>query len=217
MLYISPFVAFLLTVLVVAAIGALVGFLVSRVWPIAGRFLSVVAGLLVALILGLLVWLIVISTVTFSPRAVAPPVVVSNPALGAPYVAQPVPAQSQPLPAACSRRLMTTSELTNLVDSVSSDEFADTLTVLIGKQVDTQCLKDFTSPVGSWPVTGPAVILTDPGHQPFTGGARVVKTWHFQTDWIFGVYFCPSGSVCTVPTPGRAIFLDGNLPDGYLH
>ena len=131
-----------------------------------------------------------------------------------PALNTPVPAGSS---ATCSRRLMTTSELTNLVDSVVSDAFADSLTVLIGRQADTQCLQDFTSPVGGWTTEGPSVILTDPGHQPLLGGARVLKTWNFQTDWIFGAYFCPSGSTCTVPTPGRAISLDGDLPSNYLH
>lgn len=148
---------------------------------------------------------------------------VSPTATSRPYAAQVAPtvqpdtnALGSPA-ASCTRRPMTVAEVTNLIDATASDEYADGLTVLLGRQADTQCLQDFTSPVGGWQVKGPAVILTDPGHQPLTGGTRIVKTWHFQRDWIFGVYFCPSGSTCTIPTPGRAIELDGELPVQYLH
>ncbi|GAB4219418.1 MAG: hypothetical protein Fur009_5540 [Candidatus Microgenomates bacterium] len=111
---------------------------------------------------------------------------------------------------------MTVEEATNLIDATSADEYADSLTVLFGHQTDTQCLQDATSPVGDWQVKGPAIIMTDPGHQPISG-ARVVKTWNFRKDWIFGVYFCPSSSTCNVPTPGRAVYLDDDLPDNYVH
>ncbi len=216
LLTISPFVAALLTVMVAAILGALVGLLVaSLLGPTAlgtyKKTLGVIAGIAVAVIIGLLVWLLVVSTVTFSsaPAVSGPaPFVPVAPALGSPAL----PAGST----SCTARLMTTAEATNLIDATSADEFADSLTVLFGRQVDTQCLGDITSPVGGWQVSGPAVILTDPGHMPITG-ARVVKTWNFQTDWIFGVYFCPAGTVCSVPTPGRAVYLDGNLPESYLH
>lgn len=129
----------------------------------------------------------------------------------------PVPLPTEaPSTTSCTRRLMTVNEAMNLIDATRADVYADSLTVLFGRQVDTQCLQDSTSSVGGWQISGPAVILTDPGHQPITG-ARVVKTWQYQTDWIFGVYFCPAGTTCTVPTPGRAVYLDGNLPETYLH
>lgn len=226
LLNLSPVWAAALVILTVAVIGTLIGLLVSAFVPAPlatmKRFLSILAGILTAVILGLLVWVLVVSGVTFSPVRVAP-VVVSNPnSLGAPsYVApaQPVPAQSQSLPAGstCTRRSMTVQEATNLVDATASDEFADSLTVLFGQQADTQCLQNFTSSVGNWSTNGPSMILVDPGHLAITGGARVVKTWEYRTDWIFGVYFCPSGSTCVVPTPGRAVSLDGDLPANYLH
>lgn len=214
MFTISPVWAAVLVFLTVAVIGTLIGLLVSAFVPAPlatmKRFLSILAGLLTAVILGLLIWLLITSGFLFSRgiAVTAPPVVVSNPALGAPA--------GSPATSCTARRLMTVAEATNLVDATSADEYADSLTVLFGRQVDTQCLQDSTSTVGGWQVNGPAVILTDPGHMPISG-ARVVKTWHFQTDWIFGVYFCPAGTTCTVPTPGRAVYLDGNLPSNFLH
>ena len=70
LLTISPFVAFLLTFLVVAAIGALVGYIVSEQSTLGG-FVSSMIGLAVAVVLGILIWLVIVSTVTFTAPAVA--------------------------------------------------------------------------------------------------------------------------------------------------
>lgn len=113
-------------------------------------------------------------------------------------------------------RAMTVQEATNLVDATSADQYADTLTILFGKQAENQCITNTQSSVGGWTTNGPSIVLTDPGHQALTN-AVVVKTWNYDTTWIFGVYYCPSGSTCTIPTPGRAIQLEAALPASYLH
>ena len=160
---------------------------------------------------GLVAIVLILGTCGLLGLAIHTPIVVTP----APYVAPLAPAAGSP--ATCTRRLMTVAEATNLIDATSADEFADSLTVLFGRQVDTQCLVDTTSSVGGWTTQGPSVILTDPGHQALLGNVSIVKTWHMDRSWIFGVYFCAVGSTCTIPTPGRAVALDGTLPSSYLH
>ncbi len=76
MLYVTPGLAAILTVLAVVVIGALVGMLVASLLGTTAaakfkRILGIVAGIAVTVILGLLVWVLIISSVIFgnSPRS----------------------------------------------------------------------------------------------------------------------------------------------------
>lgn len=72
LLTISPAVAAFLVILTVAVIGALVGYIVSKVAPIIGKFAAAMIGLAVALVLGILIWMLVVSSVTFAAQPAVP-------------------------------------------------------------------------------------------------------------------------------------------------
>lgn len=134
----------------------------------------------------------------------------------APVAATPVGSNATTGSSCPTTRAMTVAEAQNLIDATASDEYASTLTVLFGEQAESQCITNASSSVGGWTTTGPSVILTDPGHLALSN-VTIVKTWNMDPSWIFGVYFCPSGNTCQVPTPGRAITLDADLPASYQH
>lgn len=102
LLTISPVWTAVLVVLAAAVIGTLVGLLVASLlgpttFGAFKRTLGIIAGIAVALILGLIVWSLIISTVTFSPVRIAPPVVNSNPDSGVPYVDPIAPTLTPPM------------------------------------------------------------------------------------------------------------------------
>lgn len=90
LLTISPALAAFLVFLVVAVIGSLVGYIVAKTVTLVGKFGAAMIGLLVALVLGILIWLLVVSSVTFSPVSTAPAryLAGSDPALAGPASAQ---------------------------------------------------------------------------------------------------------------------------------